>query len=310
MRASAVVTGSTGFVGRACLTPMTKKYSVLALCRKIPENKIPNVDYHQVDLEDRVSVSKFFRNYRPSHLVHTAWARAGAGGLWNSPENEHWVDVSEFLVKCFVDAGGKRAVVCGTCAEYAFSDTPLKENESVLAPKSIYGLSKVELHRKLSDLSAKSDFYLVWPRLFFLYGPGENKQRLVPSIIRGLLNGQPTPCTHGKQIRDYAFVGDIADGLTRLLGSSFEGAVNLASGTGIQLRDLIHKIGVLLGREELIELGALPSRAGEPEFIVADTNNLEQILGWSPSTDILSGLKTMIEFEKQQLRMEGFNEHN
>lgn len=62
-----------------------------------------------------------------------------------------------------------------------------------------------------------------WRRVFFQYGPGERPERLVPTVIRALLQQQPAYCTSSKQIRDYLHVQDVADALVKLLDSSVRG---------------------------------------------------------------------------------------
>jgi nucleoside-diphosphate-sugar epimerase len=70
---------------------------------------------------------------------------------------------------------------------------------------------------------------------FFLYGPYENRTRLVPSIINSLLQEKTAPCSSGIQIRDYLFVEDVADAFVRLLNSSVNGPVNIASGKPVSM---------------------------------------------------------------------------
>src|SRR5204862_6165408 len=98
-----------------------------------------------------------------------------------------------------------------------------------------------------------------WGRLFSVYGPHEHPKRLVPSVIRSLLAGEPAACSHGTQIRDYLFAQDAADALITLLESDITGPLNLASGQPIALRDIVQCLGTLLGRPDLIRLGAIPA---------------------------------------------------
>ncbi len=49
------------------------------------------------------------------------------------------------------------------------------------------------------------------------------RDRLVSSVILSLLRGEPAKCSHGRQIRDYMHVQDVADGLVALLDSDVRG---------------------------------------------------------------------------------------
>ena len=54
---------------------------------------------------------------RPSHLLHFAW-ETRHGYFWQAPENQIWAEATVDLARAFKDAGGRRAVFAGSCAEY------------------------------------------------------------------------------------------------------------------------------------------------------------------------------------------------
>ena len=67
--------------------------------------------------------------------------------------------------------------------------------------------------------------------IFFLYGPHEPPGRLIPSVIQALLKGEFARCSHGRQIRDFLYVEDVAEAFVALLDSDITGPVNIASGS-------------------------------------------------------------------------------
>ncbi|MEZ4330500.1 MAG: GDP-mannose 4,6-dehydratase [Myxococcota bacterium] len=141
-----------------------------------------------------------------------------------------------------------------------------------------------------------------WGRVFFLYGPREHPDRLVSSVIRSLLRGEPARCSHGRQIRDYLHVQDVADGLVALLDSDLRGAVNVSSGEATTLREIVLTIGRLLDRGDLIQLGALPARANDTALVVGDNARIVAETGWKPAHDLESGLRQTIEWWQRQGR--------
>jgi nucleoside-diphosphate-sugar epimerase len=130
-----------------------------------------------------------------------------------------------------------------------------------------------------------------WGRVFFLYGPGEKRERLVPSIINGLLRGQDVLCGNGKIIRDYLHVEDCASCFVEMLKNSEQGVFDIASGQPIQLWELILAIAHTLGRPELIQLGARPERVVEPPVLVS-----QQELNWHPKISLSEGIARTIEY--------------
>jgi nucleoside-diphosphate-sugar epimerase len=140
-----------------------------------------------------------------------------------------------------------------------------------------------------------------WGRIFHLYGPHEHAQRFVPTIIKGLLQKNDVPCSHGEQIRDFLHVYDVADAFAALLESSVEGVVNIGSGQGIALKHVIHKIAERMGGIDRIQFGALSAPKNDPASLVPDTTRLRQELGWRPQFDLEHGLADAISWWESKL---------
>jgi nucleoside-diphosphate-sugar epimerase len=134
-----------------------------------------------------------------------------------------------------------------------------------------------------------------WPRVFFVYGPNEHPLRLVPSVVTSVLRGEQARCSHGRQVRDYLHVSDVASALVTILDSDLQGAVNVSSGHATRLRDISLAIGQRLGRPELIQLGALPVRPNDVPLVIGANERLRN-LGWRPHFDLESGLRHTIEW--------------
>jgi nucleoside-diphosphate-sugar epimerase len=150
----------------------------------------------------------------------------------------------------------------------------------------------------LGALGEQAGLSVGWGRVFFLYGPNEHPQRLVSSVILSLLRGEPAKTSHGRQIRDYMHVQDVADGLVSLLHSDVRGAVNISSGQATTIRELVLTAGRLLQRPDLIQLGAIPARANDSPLVVGDNARLLTEVGWSQKLDLEAGLTQTIEWWK------------
>jgi nucleoside-diphosphate-sugar epimerase len=229
---------------------------------------------------------------RPSHLLHLAWVTT-PGEYWTSLENERWREASVHLVREFIRFGGRRVVVAGTCAEYDWSHGICDEATTPMRPATLYGRCKHALHLDLVQLTEAAGRELAWARLFFLYGPGEHRARLVPGVIESLLRGQPALCTPGTQQRDFLHVSDAAEALVRILMSREVGAFNVASGTAIPVAEVVGRIGRLLGASRLIRLGARPASSNEPALLAADVCRI-RALDWNPRFGLTEGLEDTI----------------
>jgi nucleoside-diphosphate-sugar epimerase len=148
-------------------------------------------------------------------------------------------------------------------------------------------------------MAAAAGVAFSWARLFYLYGPMEDKRRLVPSVINALQHGENFPATAGEQVRDYLHVEDVALALWTLTREKHSSVFNIASGVPVTMRQLMETAGNIIGHGELIQFGALPYRHWEPMFICGDNRKLKAI-GWQPRYSLVEGLVQTADWWKQQ----------
>lgn len=293
-----LLTGASGFIGQHCIAPLLQcGYEVHAVSR-LPPRRPSGAAWHAVDLLDPEAVRFLVDTVRPTHLLHLAWYVV-PGKLITAPENFDWVTASFELVRRFAEAGGTRLAVCGSGYEYDWSYGYCTEGLTPCQPDTVYGACKHALHEMVRSYAAGRPLSTAWPRVFFLYGPQEHPQRLVSSVIQALLRGQPAACSHGRQIRDYLHVQDVADGLVAVLDAAVQGAINVSSGRATTLREIVLTAGRLVGRPELVHLGALPARANDVPLVVGANTRLAG-LGWEPRYDLECGLRQTIDWWREE----------
>jgi len=287
-----LVTGASGFIGRHSL-PFLREfgYDIYAVSSKRQESQ--DIPWIQADLFNPQEVYKLMQEIQPSHLLHFAW-EVTHGKLWTSAKNLDWVQASLNLFQAFSQVGGKRAVVAGTCAEYDWSTGHCIEGITPCDPFHLYGVCKTSLHKILTSFTKQVGISLAWGRIFFLYGPYEHPDRFIPMLIRKLRSQEKIPCTHGNQIRDFMHVKDVASALVTLLNSELKGALNIASGEPVSLKEIGTKIASRLGAEGLIGWGDLPTPVHEPMYLTAATSRLYNELGWKKTYDLDQGLEDIL----------------
>jgi nucleoside-diphosphate-sugar epimerase len=290
-----LITGATGFIGRHALaTAVCEGYDVYAVTSKEPLPSTNNVKWIYLDLFDYEQIKQKISEIKPLHLLHFAWY-AEPGKYWNSDENVKWVQASLELLMVFQQNGGKRVVFAGSCAEYDWKYGYCAEQVTPVVPNTLYGVCKNSLQRIVTQFSIQTGLSSAWGRIFFLYGPHENPQRLVPSVIRSLLQGNKALCSHGEQIRDFLYVQDIADAFVALLDSDVQGPVNIASGNPVRIKDVVSTIAVKLNAEHLVQFGAIPTSPDDPPLLVADVRRIKNEVKWSPNYGLDHGISYTIE---------------
>jgi nucleoside-diphosphate-sugar epimerase len=291
-----LVTGAAGFVGRHAVPALRARgFEVHGVGR----GASPGADWHAADLlvpdERRALIAKI----RPSHLLHLAWD-AEPGRYWTSARNLDWVAASLDLAQAFAAAGGRRFVGAGTCAEYEWGAARFDEATTPCRPATLYGAAKDGTRRILEAYAATNGLGLAWGRLFYLYGPGERRGRLVPDAIRALSTRTPFPTTAGHQRRDFLYVADAAEALAALVASDVTGPVNIGSGAAIPVRELLDALAIRIGGAEYLDFGARPLSLAEPAVIEAGTHILTGVVGFRPRLDLMRGLDDTVAWWRAQ----------
>jgi nucleoside-diphosphate-sugar epimerase len=310
MRRRVLVTGAGGFIGRWSLAALREReFDVHAVFSPrhagMQRPPLAGATAHHADLLNPAAIDALIAAVRPTHLLHFAWI-ATPGVYWTSPENDRWLQAGTRLAQHFFSAGGQRAVMAGSCAEYDWSRvTVCREDSSPLADSAAavpapYASAKLEMHRRLASSGRQSGASSAWGRIFFQFGPGEQASRLVPYVVRSLLTGREALCTPGMQVRSFLHVADVAAAFAALLDSTVDGAVNIGSGQPVSVASLVGAIAARIGRADLVRLGAKPLPAGEPAILLPDVSRLHAEVGWQPQFDLDSALDETIAWWREQ----------
>jgi nucleoside-diphosphate-sugar epimerase len=259
----------------------------------------PGITWHECDLLNPAAPREIVTAARPTHLLHLAWY-IGPGRWATAPENLAWVRASLALFEAAAEVGCQRIVGSGSCLEYDWSFGYCSESRTPLLPHTFYGSCKLAVGNLLASYAQVRGFSAAWGRIFFLYGPHEHPDRLIPNVIRSLLAGAEARVSHGRQIRDYLYSGDVADAIVALLTSDAQGAINIGTGQPIALKEIVQTVARLIGREELVRFGAVPAAATDAPIVVADTTRLAG-LPWSPRTGLEDGLRETIDWWRRNL---------
>ncbi len=287
-----LLTGASGFIGSyAAVELEARGYEVHAVTTRALSPVVRGVaKWHQADLLDPLMSTLLVEEIRPSHLLHFAWY-VKPGRFWDATENVHWLEASLRLVRAFTDGGGRRAVVAGTCAEYDWVRSGhCIEAISPLLPATLYGLCKDSLRSVGSAWCERAGVEFAWGRIFFPYGPGEPGERLVSAIAQAVLSGRPAPCSHGRQLRDFIYVSDVAAAFAALVDARVTGAVNIASGKATTISEVALLVGDVAGDRSLVKVGNLPDRPGDPSELTADIGVLQNEVGFTPQVALREGI--------------------
>lgn len=299
-----LLTGASGFIGRRALDQLVARgEEVVAVCRKPPQGTAGSI-WRAVDLLEPGAAQALVRSVRPKRLLHLAW-NAVPGAFWTAPDNLDWAASTLLLHRAFFEAGGARAVYAGTCAEYDWSFDRLDEQATPLSPATLYGASKAATWTMLDHAARLGGQSVAWGRVFFLYGPGEARGRLVSDVIASSLLGRAIDCSAGTQERDFMHVDDVARAFVELLLSDVTGPVNIASGECRPVRDVLAEVVAQTKRPDLVRIGARPVPASDPPRLAASAGRLAEEVGFKPTYTLRSGVADTVAWWRAEIGERG-----
>mgnify|MGYP001077125487 CR=1 FL=1 len=167
-------------------------------------------------------------------------------------------------------------------------------NTDIVNPTNFFAISKYSLYL-LSEVIAKQKFIkLGWFRLFFVYGPGQRSESLIPSILNNLKKGQLPNIRTPINANDFVYVDDVADAFSKAVSANFpSGIYNLGSGRSTTVLDVCRiSEQILWGAESLtaqLESKTESSRC-EVDFW-ADIKHSKEILDWQPTISLKDGIQ-------------------
>jgi nucleoside-diphosphate-sugar epimerase len=301
-----LLTGATGLIGARAIAPLLEAgHEVHAFAREPPvltddRGAASDLNWHSVNLLEREATRAAVHEIQADALLHFAWY-AEHGRFWESAENLTWVGATLSLLRLFSEAGGARAVLAGSCAEYEWGAGEVcSETATPLRPATLYGTAKHATQLVASAYAQSVGLQLAWGRIFLCYGPGEDERRLVPSVIRALLAEREAEVSDGEQWRDLMHTDDVSRAFVALLDSPVNGAVNIASGEGVRLAEAIALIAAEVGRPELVRLGALPRREGDPAKLLADVSRLRKEVGFERRIALERGIRETVSWWRER----------
>ena len=254
---------------------------------------------HEVDLTDPSATRELLLAVRPDVVVHLAWY-AVPGQYLTSTQNFGHVHAATTLFMAAKEAGCKRFCAAGTCFEYDTSLGVLRE-DSATKPLHLYSAAKLATYLMLERAAALSGLSFAWLRFFFPYGPLEAPGRLFSHTIAELIAGRAAKTTPGEQVRDFMHVDDIGRAVATIARADITGIVNVGSGVAVTVKDAVTEIAKACGHPELLMLGAMPYREGDPMHVQADVTRLRS-LGFVPEFDLASGIRDTVAWARREQR--------
>ncbi|AVA25897.1 UDP-glucose 4-epimerase GalE [Rhizobium sp. NXC24] len=275
------------------------------------------------DILDTSSLTRTLLQYKPDAVVHFA-ASAYVGESVEDPAKYYRNNVggSLSLLDACRHAGIDKVIFSSSCATYGVPESlPITETTPQL-PINPYGRTKLIAEQILSDYAAAYNLKYVALRYFNACGADldgelgewhEPETHLIPRALLAAGGAIPHLAVFGDDydtedgtcVRDYIHVTDLARAhvlaLEHLVNGGGNLSVNLGTGCGSSINEIVRAIGRITKREVPVEMHA--RRAGDPPALYTDPTFAREALGFSPEySDIDTIIKTAAPFFGLELR--------
>ena len=278
---------------------------------------------YEEDIRDYKNIKKIIDKHSPIGVIHLA-AFSYVDESIKNPflYYDNNVNGGISLLRAMIECGVKKMVYSSSCSVYGIpANVPISEN-CKLGPINPYGKTKLIFEQVLEDLSDGGDINHISLRYFNAAGADHEMEtgevhspetHLIPLAIRAclnnssslIINGMDYPTNDGTCIRDYIHVSDLAKAhviaLEKLLSPEKYKSrkINLGSGTGHSVFEIIQKVEDLTGKKVKYKIGK--RREGDPSKLVADISLGKKYLKWSPElSDLESIIATAIDWDRLQ----------
>lgn len=328
-----LITGAAGFIGAELTLKLLEQghevigidnlndyYDVsLKTARLARLEKYKNFTDVRMGIEDREGIADLFRKHKPNRVINMA-AQAGVRNSIKNPNayvDSNLVGFANLLEGCRNNDVEHLVFASSSSVYGSNTNMPFSVHHNVDHPISLYAATK-----KSNELMAHSYSHLfrlpvTGLRFFTVYGPWGRPDMAYFLFAQRILRGEAIDVfNHGDCKRDFTYIDDIADAVLKVLDRTPEPnplwssdapdsatsnapyrLYNIGNNNPVDLMYFIEVLEKCLGRTATKNM--LPLQAGDVPATYADVADLEQDIGFKPSTSVEEGLEKFASWYRE-----------
>jgi len=289
-----LLTGGSGFIGKHILKKLEcTTHRVLAISRNL-ESTGKNISIITGDINNIEQLKSEINQFETDTVIHLSWegipdfsAKMCQNNLFSSIQFFNWI---------FENTNCKQVIISGSCFEYGKKQGVCKESDPVNI-NSYFTWAKHSLNLYLSLMCAKKDVAINWFRLFYVYGPGQREESLIPTLIKSIAAKEIPQINTPHNKNDFIYVGDVAKVFAKAVDADLpSGVYNLGSGYSTSIYDVCHMVEKhLLGTGTISKQVVKNGQKDEKVNFWADMNKTESTLNMLCNIELQEGIKKYIK---------------
>jgi len=301
-----LIVGVAGFIGASLWFTLRKYRNDVYGCSRNPQNTWRLVNesndflFH-CDITDYNNVKSVIEHLKPMTVINLA--AYGAYSRQTDGERIHQTNYigTLHLLKALSDTGCAAFIQAGSSSEYGLNCSRPSENDEPI-PNSDYAVSKLAAGYLVKYYGKTYNFPCVNLRLYSVYGPWEEKDRLIPTLITNGLRGAYPNFVDKSISRDFVYVDDCNEAIVKaaLTACNMHPGVslNIASGVKTTLEDVASAARKVFNIKGEPTFGTMTNRRWDLSEWYGDPSLACKLIGWKARTPFEEGLKLNASWEE------------
>ena len=291
-----LVIGASGFVGASIFESLIKlNYEVYGVGRKIKPWRLNSRIVDRYIHTKNNDIIEILNTLKPNVIINFS-----ANGAYSFQDNFVNIINSNLVlleqIARWATENRTYIIHAGSSSEYGFNSGGPSEDSKAI-PNSLYSITKLAGSQLLEFYSRKG-LDCVILRLYSVYGPREDSSRLMPAVMRGVINKKWPNFTDLSISRDFIYIDDVSALIIKVLKSikpndsgSFE-IFNVGSGNVTTIKNLIELLQADFGMPDEVNI-SFPKRDWDIDNWFAKIDKVKEAYEWSAESDLKAGLGKM-----------------
>ena len=306
MKHPILITGAAGFVGSNLTRYFVSRGIKVNIMIKRSSNTwrlndiIKKTNVHYTDISDINNVKKIIKKIKPKTIYHLATH----GGYSDQTDlvkiKKSILDATYNLINECKKYKFNIFINTGSSSEYGFKNKAMKESD-ILVPNSYYSVFKSSSSLYCQYESLKSNIQIVTIRPFHVYGPYERSNRLIPSLIRNMLNDKKVKLVSPKVSRDMIYISDVVNFYIMVANKkNLKGEIfNLGSGKKTTIKEIYNFLKKITNYKVKNYWGSMKNRYWDQSIWYSNNSYVKTKLNWKPKVGLEKGLANTVNWYKK-----------